>query len=307
VNIVYGLQRRHLGWLAPLLSRWIFRRARRTYRTIILWTAENWLRPFRFISHDFFVYDCIDPCFGGDEEERSAFEAREAECVRTADLVFASADSLVEKCRQWSEKVHLLNNACEPSDYAPELIEGAARPGWWPKGEREVASYLGTIDARFDFEAAEAAAIGSPDTTFVYAGGISPETAAAVERLRRLPNVIWPGRISMEEGRYLLGHCVMGLIPFRLGPVNDAVNPVKMYGYAALGKPVVGMATRELRKHPGIVRTAATPREFAGKVGEVLRSNGTDREKLLRFAEENTWDRRAEHAWKTLSDEFGSE
>jgi DNA-binding transcriptional regulator/RsmH inhibitor MraZ len=87
-----------------------------------------------------------------------------------------------------------------------------------------------------------------------------------------------------------------------MGPMNDAINPVKMYAYALLGKQMVGMAVQELSLRPEVVLTAKTPEEFAKCVAKVIELKDDDetRRRLTTFAQQNTWEHRADEAWKHL-------
>lgn len=280
----------HLGWIG------------RKYRKVIFWNAENWLRPNRFVPHDLLVFDCIDPCFWDDAANRVPFEHREAELLGAADKVFASADALAEHCRRRHSDVTLINNACEPSEYTPARIAASPRPSWWPATEKPIAAYLGSLDWRYDFDATVAACRLNPDVHFVLAGNALGELEPRIAELRRMTNVTITGRISVDEGRYLLAHCAIGLIPFTMGPMNDAINPVKLYAYALLGKPIVGTCIRELESRPGVVHIGRTAEEFAARVADAVAASRNEqaREALISFAMENTWDHRARQALAQL-------
>jgi hypothetical protein len=85
--------------------------------------------------------------------------------------------------------------------------------------------------------------------------------------------------------------------------MNDAVNPVKMYAYALLGKPIVSTCVRELAARPDIAHAAATPADFAAAITTAAASarNPVFVSHLQSFALENTWRHRARLAWQTLS------
>ncbi len=196
----------------------------------------------------------------------------------------------------------ILNNACEPREYSPELLAAANQPNWWPEFEKPLAAYLGTLDARFDFNAVEELCAKSQDTHFVLAGTILPEYEHRVERLIQLGNVTCPGRVSVEDGRYLLSHCAVGLIPFTPGTMNDAINPVKMYAYSLLGKPIVGTDVHELRIRPEIALVGKTGGELAERLRDaiIMSRHPESIERLRSFALENTWQHRADMAWSII-------
>jgi hypothetical protein len=301
-SVLVKFERRKWKLASRLWCRWHLGWVRRKYRRVIFWDAENWLRPFRFIPHDLLVFDCIDPCFGNDPADVDLYLQRERELLAAADLVFATADALAEQCRRRHDDVTLINNACAPQEYTAAKIAASPRPSWWPATDKPVAAYLGSLDWRFDFQAMLAACWLNQNVHFVLAGYLLAELQSAAAELRAMPNVTLTGRISVEEGRYLLAHCSMGLIPFTMGAINDAINPVKLYAYALLGKPVVGTRIRELESRPQVARTGGTPEEFAEQVARAVAESGNDhvRETLIAFAMENTWDHRARLALSRL-------
>ncbi|MEA3212773.1 MAG: hypothetical protein QOE70_5830 [Chthoniobacter sp.] len=291
VSLLAALERRSLGWLARFAGRVFSTVFRKRGETFVFWNAENSACPFRFIPHQRLVFDCIDPSFSEDLAEIAAFHERESAMLRSADIAFASACSLVERCAEENAHVHLLNNACEPAEYAADLIGASPRPPWWPAADRPIAAYLGTLDQRFDFALVTAVAQRTPNLDFILAGHVIPECEPLLGQLRALPNVICPGRISVEQGRYLIANCSVGMIPFRPGAMNDAINPVKLYAYALLGKPVVGTPIRELCERPEAVLIGRTPEDFANYLVSAVggSESAPSPESLRAFARRNTW------------------
>lgn len=304
ISMMIALRRRKMEKASTLLGHWHLRWVRKKHKRVIFWAMENWLRPYRFIPHDVLVYDSIDPVFDRRPEVVKEFERREIEVLRAAHKAFASADSLVDFCKRHHSNVTLLNNACAPIEYEPKLIAAAPKPGWWPESQKPVAAYLGSIDERFDFDCAMKASRDNPQVQFVFAGSVIPALSTRVTEMQSLPNVLCPGRISVGDGRYLLSRCTIGLIPFILGEMNDAINPVKMYAYALLGKPIAGTATREMAGRPDVVVTGSTPEEFSVAVREALKRAGDPETEtyLKSYALRNTWQHRAAQAWQEIRD-----
>jgi len=293
------LDRRGLTFLARKYANWRLRRFRRQYRRIIFWASENWLRPYRFIDHDALIFDCIDPCFSEEPDRVRRFQERDRAVLAEADLAFATADTLAEFCRRNHANVVLLNNAADSDDYRPELLEAAPRPAWWPENNKPVAAYLGNLDWRVDFAAVTRACREHPEIQFVMAGNPLHDLDEALTKLKEIPNVICPGRISLADGRYLLRHCAIGMIPFTTGRMNDAINPVKMYIYALLGKPIAGTKVHELTERPHIVFTAHDFSRAVEAALDAARRPDTAAH-LQTFAAANTWGARAETAWAEI-------
>lgn len=244
------------------------------------------------------VYDCMDPNFLPERQRR--FDRDESLLASKAQLTFASAQVLHERMLRINPRSVLLPNAASLSTLQaarsgsltrPPLLEGVTGP---------VAGYLGTLDWRFDATSVEAAARALPDCTFAIVGRINREQESAVQGLRGLPNVILPGQVSAAEGDAYAAAFDVALIPFKQSPMNDAINPVKMYNYLILGKPVVATSVEECRRNP-FVTTADTAAEFASAVAQALHPQGpAAMQERIEFALANTWDVRAEQAWDEL-------
>jgi hypothetical protein len=124
-----------------------------------------------------------------------------------------------------------------------------------------------------------------------------------VAELKRLPNVIMPGAVSIEDGNAYTAAFDVGLIPFLPGPIGDGINPVKMWMYLAEGKPVVTTWLRECRRYAPHVRAAATAEEFIGAVREAAEGDVPERRAArIALAARNTWLDRAGEAIHLLSE-----
>lgn len=306
VPMMRAMERRKLTPMIPLFAAWKLARIRRGYDRVMFWNAESASQPYRFIRHDRLIYDCIDPPFNNDPGLTAAVivenDRREIEQIERADLVFASAASLQEHCARHHKRVILLNNACEPAEYDAALVHSAPCPAWWPSSDRPVAAYLGTIDWRVDLNLLHGVCAANPHLSFIVAGHVLPHLQDKMRALAQLPNVVCPGRIDVPEGRFVLSRCAVGLIPFTPGEMNDAINPVKMYAYALLGKPVVGTTVRELKTHPKFVDCADTVDAFSIALRNALvKSNDPEAaRRLTAIALANTWEGRAAEAWPVL-------
>ncbi len=245
---------------------------------------------------DRLVYDCFDPCFHPDEQE--SFDRAEFAIARKARVVFASAQTLVDRMKTVNPNVHSLPNACSidtvESIPLPRPAQLKDRPG-------PVIGCMSTYDWRVDAAALEAAAIRHSNFTFALVGRVNPDQEQRLHRLRSLPNVLFPGAVSYEEGFAWSAAFDVGLIPFLAGPIGDAVNPVKMYMYLAAGKPVVSTYINECVRHSQWVYPAKTPSDFADAIGRAVSENTPQRAaERIEFAMRNRWQDRAAEAARVL-------
>jgi glycosyltransferase involved in cell wall biosynthesis len=267
-------------------------------REYVFWLGSAAPERVRWMNTSRLVYDCLDPCF--DPRWEADFERRERELAARAKLVFASAERLAERLRGFGAPlVHHLPNGTDrvfdtqgEAPPMPEELVGKPRP---------YVGYMGTLDGRFDFEAVEAAARAHPDKTFCLVGRLNRDQAGRAIGLQSLPNVVMPGSAKRERAVAFNYHFDVGLIPFRLEPVNDSLDPVKLYMYLLHGKPVVASATHECRRRASLLYLADSPADWAEAVGKAVAEDAPElRAQRIRYAMDNDWRHRAREALAVL-------
>jgi len=249
-----------------------------------------------------FVFDCIDPLFDATWQER--FDREEAFLARKAKVVFATAESLWKKMKTLNPSSHLLPNGCNEAEYHPDKLARMPRPAQLTVRTGPVIGYMGTFDWRVDTKTLTETAEKMPDCTFALVGRVNADQEANVAKLRTLPNVLFPGAVSLEEGWAWTAAFDVGLIPFQPGDVGDAINPVKMHMYLMAGKPVVSTWLRECARHGPLVRATKNTDEFVGAIraslSELTPAHVAER---IAFSQNHTWRARAAQAAKILDDD----
>lgn len=297
-SLLIALSRR--GWHLP--ARLLARRALRKHLgpgdRVIYWGAENYYQLHRYVRHDFFVHDSIDPCLLPGQER--AFAEREQAVAREANAVFCTAETLLAEARKANGNCHLLPNACAASDF-----ESGGR---WTDLPAELAGrkgpfvgYIGTLDQRLALPHLLRAATALERLTFVLVGPVLKEVEEQLKPLRELPNVVFTGPKFWREATAFAQAFDVCLIPFAAGKVGDALNPVKLYTYLAGRKSVVATAIHECQRHDGLVRVAETPEEFCRSIEQAIAFPDTQmRQRGVDFARDNMWEHRAAHAMTVL-------
>ena len=230
------------------------------------------------------LYDCMDdwdtfPSFGSfnlEEERQLAAEA---------DVLVVTAKRLVEKFEPRGLKPLLARNA---ADY-----EFFAKPAGLPislEVPSPIIGYFGAIADWMDLALVEEVARLRPCYSFVLIGKVFGRDVSPLERL---PNVHLLGHKEYVEIPSYLRLFDVCTIPFLVNQVTNATDPVKMYEYFSLGKPVVSTAMAELEYAGDLVYTARDAAEFAGMIDRALAEQGTDwRDRRIDFARSNTWKHR---------------
>ena len=206
------------------------------------------------------VYDCMDD-WGEFPGIGRPLAAAERELVAGADAVTATAARLLERWAPLATEARLVRNGVDPAHYASPPAE---RP--LADCPRPVIGFIGGIAAWVDLALVEHAARGRPDWTFVLVG----EAFVDVSALEELPNVRLEGARPYEAMPAYVRDFDACLIPFVESELTAAVDPVKLYEYFALGKPVVTTPLPELDEHRDLVYEARGPDGFVAAVEAAL-------------------------------------
>lgn len=181
----------------------------------------------------------------------------------------------------------LVGNGVDASRFAATESRVAALPG---RAGAPVLGYVGSIHAWFDVPLVTALAKAMPEAEVVLVGPAHPTTAAEIGRAAaRHSNLHWIGPRPYEEIPSIVGAFRVGLIPFLRTPLTEAVNPVKLYEYAAAGLPsVTTRFSDEVERWSDAARVADTAEQFVVEVKSLLAAP-PDRALLRAFAARHDW------------------
>lgn len=209
------------------------------------------------------------------------------ELIRRVDLVVATSRSLFEWVREIRRhEVYYVPNGVSELFIQPKQ----PLPSDFPETILPVAVYLGTIDSRFDIETITAAVMENKDVFFLLIGPLTEsKLGPQIEKLQRAENFSWLGPKRQDEAVPYLQNSNIGLIPFYLNDLTEAVNPIKYYEYLACGLPVLASPLRELQEMKGPLFTYKDQGSFNAALKQARSIQAADRQKFTDFAAENTW------------------
>jgi glycosyltransferase involved in cell wall biosynthesis len=250
-------------------------------------TLDAW-RPDRV------VYDMIDAPFHFAPIPPRLTPYWEALLAR-ADRVVVTSGPLESLARKGGARnPTLVGNGVEAARFAEVERNPAPLPG---REDAPVLGYVGSLHSWFDVPLAATLARALPEARVVLVGPVHPDTERWIAReARTAPNLHWMGARPYAEIPSILGAFRVGLIPFRRTPLTEAVNPVKLYEYAAAGIPTV--TTRfsdEVDSWHEAARVATDADAFVLEARRLLASP-PERAALRRFA--------ARHDWSAIASRF---
>jgi hypothetical protein len=185
-----------------------------------------------------YTYFCLDYFEHGNHAE-------EACLARNASQVLASSRPLLERLEPYNAAVHLVPSGVE-LEWFGETPRGAAAADLGKRQRRPRIGFVGLINRYIDIELLLMIAGAIPEADVVLVGPVRSGTAgpdraqrACLDALKGLPNVSLLGfRPASALARHIAEFDVC-LLPYIM---NDKVwhsDPLKIYQYFALGKPVV--------------------------------------------------------------------
>jgi teichuronic acid biosynthesis glycosyltransferase TuaH len=238
------------------------------------------------------VFDYIDDAFGF-VACPAYVRADWTRIIRLADTITVTSGVLRRQIEQaGGSPVHLLENGVDAGAY----VALASRPADLQSPGRPIAMYVGTISHWFDFDLLDAALAALPGIDIVLVGPVHPDSRSRLNESTKFTNLHVLGARAHAEVPAYLGAAAAGIIPFVRNRLTEAVNPVKLYEYAAAGLPVVTTAfSDDLERFRNVAFIAGTKEEFVSLLSRAL-SHGTgvpDGKSLRAFAHANDWDARA--------------
>lgn len=217
----------------------------------------------------------------------------DARLCRRADTVIVCSEALRQDKAVLSANVHLVSNGVDAAHYAAASASNQPPPGTtlW---RGRVFGYTGTLHGdRIDVELIRrlAGIIGNSGSVVL----IGPDHLSAAERLRlRLPNIFLVGAVPYAQLPAYMRRFDVCIVPHRVTPFTESLNPIKLWEYLALGKPIVATPVAGFRDYPQFVHLAEGAEEFAGRAFQALHEPA--RVALERREEA------ARHSWATRCD-----
>jgi glycosyltransferase involved in cell wall biosynthesis len=270
----------------------------------IIWLSRpSMINLIKEFDEKLLIYHVVDEYKGYVSVEatrRKQLEALERKMLTKADMVIVVSSNLFQSKRPFNEHTYMVPNGVDYQAYDRALQSGDPLPSDIAQLPRPIIGYSGLISSRLDLDLLHHLAISRPDWSIALIGAIhSRYGAPALRQLMEMKNVYFLGRKEVKLVPYYLKAFDVCLIPYALGEETQNADPLKLYEYMALGRPIVTTNFSAARQFQKIVRIADSKEEFLHHIEDVL--SEPDELLLLRgrqIAAENTWeDRVAQLSW----------
>ncbi|HKY48573.1 MAG TPA: hypothetical protein VJQ79_11385 [Acidimicrobiia bacterium] len=204
-----------------------------------------------------------------------------------ADVVTAVSRPLASKIELLAGRpVEVNRNALDPGFPRRQILIDSERP---------LIGYFGHLTEKwFDWSLMIRLARSLTNVSFELAGHQAPQ-------LDLPDNISILGLLDHQQLATVTARWAGALIPFKMGPLTDAVDPIKVYEYLHLRLPTVSTYMPQLIGYPGVT-VVESPEDFIAAVARLVESPRPLGDEVEGWLSENTWEGRVEQyraSWRS--------
>ena len=219
---------------------------------------------------------------------------REQDCAlcRVANAVIVCSERLQQLKAPLTDSLHLIPNGVDATHY--QRVDDAGRP---PPGEtagwrHPVLGYTGSVHPdRVDLRLVEALARRLPTATVAMVGPIMIDTASR-QRLEALGNVVFTGPKPYADLPNYMRVFDVCITPHVVTPFTESLNPIKLWEYLAIGKPIISTRVAGFKDYPQFVYLADDAEGFAANLPRATAEGRDLPEQRRREAAKHSWETR---------------
>jgi glycosyltransferase involved in cell wall biosynthesis len=235
------------------------------------------------------LYYCVDDWTQYPGLDGTLWAAMEENLLDGVDGFIATSQDLHAKCHPSSPSLYLphgvdfshFHEATQSLHPVPEM-ERIPKP---------IVGFFGIIAEWVDLGLVAAMSNAFPGVSFVLIG----PAGVSLDPLANCPNIHYLGPKAYDDLPKYARYFDVGLIPFVLNKLTQAVNPLKLFEYYALRLPVLATRLPELERADGPLSLASTEDEFREALRHILdRADAQSGDCAVEVAKHNSWQQRAE-------------
>ena len=233
------------------------------------------------------LYDILDhPSI----HEDPAYRQKHEELLQKAHVVVTRSRELFQELKDARPDIIVVPNGVWPEDF--KCNPGSSPPEDLPLGDKPRIGFVGSLAQWVDYELLRYAAQSCPEYEFILVGPTS-EHRTLSELVETCENMHYLGEKDYEAVPLYLSYLDVGIIPFKIDPVTNNASVLKLYEYAAAGKPIVTTAFREIVDCE-VALVGLDHGDFVEKLrlAMELRNDPSYLTALQRLAEESSWQAR---------------
>ena len=241
-------------------------------------------------AFDVVCYDCIDDfsVISGDTVGRN--EHFLDEILEKAHVAFVTAGRLESEINRRKNNSIPIVRIPNGVDYDWFVHRSKNPETLLTRYDRPIVGYVGALFQWVDVDWIIELARRKHDHVIMLVGPASQDVRKKLSSASE--NIVTVGEVPYDLIPLYIRSFSVGIIPFRTGSVAETTDPIKLYEYFALGKPVVaaGMPQLDTYQRRGLLRIVLNADEGAQAIDELTMGDTAERRiQRQRIAEEHSW------------------
>ncbi len=233
------------------------------------------------------IYDCIDDCrvYSRNTHIFQIMERSEKKLSREANVIIATAKPLFDKLSNLTNRIHLISNGVD----GDKFIKGKyVLPSDIQLLKSPRIGFVGALYHWIDFAVFEKIASKYKESNIILIG---PTNSDEVYKLsKKYKNIHYLGPKHYDLIPDYIHSFDVCLNPFKKDNIGHFVNPLKLYEYLILGKPVISSRTKEMENFSDYVYLYDNYDEMYAFIANVFNENQESmKEKRIAYAKSNSW------------------
>jgi glycosyltransferase involved in cell wall biosynthesis len=213
------------------------------------------------------IYHCIDDYGEFTDAPKNTFALMEQQMLRLSDLTVVSAKRLLSSRRLHSKNIIYIPHGVNLEEFQDQLNNKIELPDI-DSLSRPIAGFIGRIADWINLELIVQCARELRDWNFVLVG---PSNVDLTPYLN-IKNIRFLGRKNHVLVPNYIQRFDVCLMPFAENNLVASVNPLKMYEYLAVGKPVVSVPMPEVEEFSSVI-SIAKQTDFSAAIVKAYRED----------------------------------
>lgn len=270
-----------------------------TVRPELIWVThpdQLAMLPSRFAG--LVIYDCMDDyeAIEMNQSRRGEISKQESDLVRRADVIFTSSQAirlrLLQNYQANPNKVFLVRNGYDAKWKAAAQTQPA------PEKKLRIG-YFGTIGRWFDFNLLQTSLEQIPEIEYHLFGALEKDVT-----IPQCDRLVYHGVMEHSLLPQLADEIDVFVMPFQLTQVVESVDPVKLYEYIFMRKPIVCVRYEEVEWFEPFVLFYQTQEMYIDHLKRLLAGNVPlySDEQAQDFLDGNSWFCRGKQVCQALAD-----
>lgn len=277
------------------------------YDVIIITHPKQYdIIPKNFFNSKLFIYDCMDNYKCWPNFNKNKLINNEKKIVESSKYVITTSQDLyneIIKCNpHLISKIHVVNNGVDIETFDINKINKVDDVDIFKQNNKKKVGYIGTISIWMDLDLIKNVALKNSNIDFYIIGPV--EKGTNLEKYSDIENIIFTGSQPYYSIPNILNDLDVCIMPFKKTDLVKSVNPVKIYEYLAMGKPVIALRYDETEKFGDLIYTYETQKEFENCLNKILhqQEEKSVMDKRKRFAKQNSWKCRTNQIEKFINE-----